>query len=296
MRTISFGLIFAGALLLSGCSGSKWGFVNRNEGPRPVAGETPTAAQLVEYLNQNSQRIQSIQCTEMDLDCKQGNQPFGLRAKMSCERPKNFRLQAEVLGKSEVDLGSNNQEFWYWIGRADPPYLFRCSHQDLAAGGVRMPFPFQPEWVLEALGMAQYGPPEQYRLAVGRDNLQLIQETVNSQGQRVRKVTVFSRSRSATQVQAHLLQDANGKEICSAYVLDAQNIGGAVVPRRVRLSWPEARLQLTMKLEEVTINQPRGNPELYMRPALANVQTYDLKNGLEAANGQLRQAGGYGTR
>jgi hypothetical protein len=297
MRTIISMLVFGGVLILAGCADTKWNFLrNRNDAPPAVAGQAPTAAQLVDYLNQNSQRIQSIQCTEMDLDCKADGQPFGLRAHMCCERPKSFRLNAEVLGKPAVDMGSNNQEFWYWISKAEPPYLVHCSYQDLAQGGVRMPFPFQPEWVLAALGMGEYGPAEQYQVRQRSAYLDLIQETVNSQNQRVRKVTVFNRSRSPVQVQAYLLQDANGKEICSAYIQEVQNVGGAMLPRRIKLIWPEARLQLTMKLEDVTINQPRALPELYVRPVLANVQTYDLKRGLDGATTQLRQAGGYNTR
>ncbi len=296
MRT-TFSMLATGALLLSsGCADTKLGFLrNRNEAPRPVVGDTPTAADLVNYLNQNSQKIQSIQCMEMDLDCKQGGQPIGLRARMCCEKPRNFRLSAEVLGHSEVDLGSNNQEFWYWIGKSDPPYLFHCSYQDLAQGGVRMPFPFQPDWVLEALGMGTYGPAEQYRLATKPQTFELVQDTVNSQGQRVRKVVVLKRV--GGQVQAHILQDAaSGKEICSATILDVQNVGGATLPRRMKLSWPDAQLQLTMKLEEVTINQQRGSAELYVRRPLANVQSYDLKRGLDGPGGQLQQAGAYGAR
>src|SRR5262245_37313560 len=150
MRRIPGVIVFAAVFLLSGCSnGSKWGGIIRGPQPAPPA-ETPTAAALVDYLNRNAKQLQSLECQERDLDCRQGLQVVGLRGKMVCQRPKNFRLGAQLMGSQAVDMGSNNQEFWYWISKADPPYLFHCSYGDLQRGGVRMPFPFQPEWIMEA--------------------------------------------------------------------------------------------------------------------------------------------------
>src|SRR5260370_42498277 len=116
---------------------------------------------------------------------------------MICRKEREFRMIADAVGSRVVDLGSNQQEFWYHISKAEPPYLFYCSYKDLAQG-VQMPFPFQPEWVMEAMGMGNYGSPEQYTLASPsqRGTWELVQQTVNSQGQPVRKVTVFNQATS----------------------------------------------------------------------------------------------------
>src|SRR4029078_5880788 len=97
---------------------------------------------------------------------------------MVCKKPGNFKLVASVVGNQAVDLGSNDQEFWFWISKAEPPYLFHCSYNDFARGGVRLPFPFQPEWVMEALGMAEYGSPQDYQLVCrGKAGLERVQQT-----------------------------------------------------------------------------------------------------------------------
>ena len=93
-------------------------------------------------------------------------------------------LTGTLIGKEEVQLSSNDQEFWYWIKQSKPPYLFHCSYQDLAEGKVRqMPFPFQPDWLMEALGMGEYGPPENYQLRAGQSTLELVENTRSPQGQ-----------------------------------------------------------------------------------------------------------------
>ena len=49
-----------------------------------------------------------------------------------------------------------------WIKRGDP-YQFFCSYKDLEEGRVRVvPFPFQPEWIMEAMGLGDYGTPDKY--------------------------------------------------------------------------------------------------------------------------------------
>src|SRR5262249_57670564 len=114
--------------------------------PAVVTGGVPTAEDLVYYLNFNARKVQAVQCNRLEIDCKQGNQGVGLDGLLACEKPRNFRLKAKLLGQPGVDIGSDgDREFWYWISKAEPPYLYHCSYEEFGRGGVRMPFPFQPD-------------------------------------------------------------------------------------------------------------------------------------------------------
>jgi hypothetical protein len=287
------------ALLLAGCSGSKWSFVRNTGDNGRFSGEIPSAAQLVEQMNQNAQRIVSLECPDLDMDVKQGIQQFGLRGKLVCAKPRNFRLVAEAIGKRQADIGSNDQEFWYWIAKAEPPYLIHCSHEELARG-VPLPFPFQPEWVMEALGMSELDPTQPYRVVpVQRGNVELVRDAV-SQGQRVQKVTIFGRNGSYFYVRGHVLRDMNNREMCAAHILDIQNINGALVPRKIVLAYPAERMELKMTLyadsREIALNKQFDREQmawLFTRPVLTGVQSYDLaRRSLDASPGQLRPAGG----
>src|ERR1700722_14387967 len=112
MRKLVAGLGL-GALLVAGCH---WPWMKEpTPPPAPAVSkqDLPKAEALVAYLNQNANRIKGMQA-RVDIDALQGNQGIGLTGLVAASEPPNFRLKANVLGKAAVDLGSNDQEFWYW--------------------------------------------------------------------------------------------------------------------------------------------------------------------------------------
>jgi len=282
-------------LLLLGCTPPWSSTVNPANQPRYIS-ETPTAPQLVAQLNATSQRIQSLECRDVWIDAKQGHQPIGLPGAMICQKGKSFRMTGRVAGQPAVDIGSNDQEFWFWISKAEPPYLYHCSYADLARGGIRLPFPFQPEWVMEALGMADHDPNGAYEpVKATRDTFELAQRTTGSQGQPVRKVTIFSRTQGLV-VLGHRLEDANGKEICTAQIQERRydQTNQVILPRLVQLSWPAQQLTMKLRLDDMRVNgtiEPDRAQAAFNRPQLRNIQSYDLARGLDQASGQVQRAG-----
>jgi len=305
MRHIPLALGLGGLLCAAGCNQLQ----PMRPAPAPpqnarVSTATPNAADLIEYLNRNARLVQGIDCADLDLDASQGTglrkQEGGLRGWLVCQKPRDFRMGGKVLGKDAVDMGSNSQEFWYWISRAEPPYLFHCSYTDLNQGRAQMPFPFQPEWIMEGLGMAEYGPADHFKVNVTPQTVELIEETRSPQGNPLRKVTVFSRGQAQgnqPQVTAHILQDGSGREICGAYVSEVQQdrSSSAIIPKKIELRWPAEQMTLKMKLSDVTVNPSISQQRaaaLFTRPKLSGVQTYDLARGLDSQGGQVQRTGG----
>lgn len=288
-----------GCLLLAGCN--NWPHNRGTTGPNVATrlpSDNPTAEQLVGILNANAHLLKSLECRDLDMDCSQDGQSAGLTGVMVCQKPRNFRLNAKVVGNVEVDMGSNQEEFWYWIKRAEPPYLYHCSYQDFARGNVRMPFPFQPDWVMEALGMAEYDPTRQYQVIPHPTTIELVEKSVTTDGKPVRKVTVFSKTQNQVQVTAHVLLDAaTGKEICGAYVKELQQDRGtgAIVPHKIHLVWPAEKIQMKLKLDSIVVNGPiegEKSARLFTRPALKDVPGYDLAHGLDTQGSPVRRVGG----
>jgi hypothetical protein len=104
-------------------------------------------------------------------------------------------------------------------------------------------------------------------------------------------------------VVAHVLRNAKGGVICSAQILDAQNLGGISVPRRVVLAYPDPSASIEMRMtlwddqRYVALNRQLGAEDmqrLFTRPTLAGVQTFDLARGADAATANgVRAAGGF---
>jgi hypothetical protein len=271
---------------LAGCNTDGAGRVNLlnrpNGGVKPAPSEVPQVVDLVAYLNNNAQGIPGIQSDDVTLTCQQGLFPkVTLTGLLRCQGPRNFRLGGNLMGSREVDLGSNDQEFWYWIKRGDPFQVY-CSYQALEQGQVqKLPFPFQPDWVLEAMGMGKYGPADRYQLSSDDTTLKLIERTRSPQGQMVKKVIVFNRNKAVAPNQPQitaflLLDDATNKEICSCHISERLIIANkGEIPRKFELRWPEQKLTLGIRLDGVTANA-QIPPQVFVRTPLKGVESLNL--------------------
>jgi hypothetical protein len=295
MRCLLPILAFGTLLLAVGCT-PPWSSVVNPPKQATYMSQTPTAPQLVGQLNATSQRLRSLEFREVDIQAKQGHQSIDVLGMMMCQPPRDFRLTAKVIGQPALDFGSNSQEFWFWLSKDERPGLYFCSYADLARGGVRLPFPFQPAWVMEALGMADRNPDGAYEpVKATRDTFELIERTTGPQGQPVRKVTIFSRTQSLA-VLGHRLEDGSGKEICTAQILErrADQTAQVVVPARVQLTWPAAQLTMKLKLDDMRVNagiDPDRAQAAFRRPQLKNVPLYDLAQMSQSPN-TIQRTGG----
>ena len=89
-----------------------------------------TVEQVIQAVNQNNGQIQSYSTTTATIS---GPGWPTLRASIAFQRPRLFRLRAETgLTGPEVDLGSNEQIFWFWVRRNQPPGVYFCRHEQFA--------------------------------------------------------------------------------------------------------------------------------------------------------------------
>jgi hypothetical protein len=275
----------------------------RDNGRVVTEAPMPKVEDLVRYLNTNAKLIgdtDALKCTNLEIDCRADRQTVGLGGWMMCQKPRNFRLQAKVIGQPAVDIGSNNDEFWYWISKNEPPYLFHCSYEALGRG-ANVPFPFQPDMVVTALGIASYDPAKNYQLNVpkGKNYFELIENTTSPQGQPIQKVVVFRRNGVAPpdpQVIAYALRDSKGNNICIANIKSVQpnRETTAILPKEVSFDWPAVKLKMTMKLNDLQVVKTNADtPDRVFSRRNLNYQAYDLATrSLDGAG--LQQAGAAG--
>ncbi len=301
-------LVTACCLLPAACFSGCMTLNNRTRTPPPIAAEpyteTPKAEQLVKYLNDNAARITALDSNDLDMDIQAGKQQIGVQGTLHCQKPRNFRLvaKAPVVRQSVADFGSNDQEFWYWIRDDVPPGLKHCSYADLSRGNVPLPFPFQPEFVLEALGMATRNPAGNYDPVQRKERtLELVERTTSLQGEPIVKVTVFNNLKdrgSMPVILEHRVYDAQSRPVCRATVLSVQQDRATqiTVPHKVRLEWPAQQITLTLTLGDIAVNSPKSEAitkRLFSRPHL-NVKEIDLAQGLSPmAPVGIQRAGAY---
>lgn len=257
--------------------------------PRPLP-EDITADQLVDMMNDRAAKLHGIDAGDVVIRTKaDGRSVPSLNGTLVCRKPLDFRLKGRKAFIPQVDIGSNSQEFWFWVRQSEEPLLY-CSYTDYK-DGVRLPFPFEPEWALQALGMAEYDPNGDYQVKVGPKYVFLIERTNSTRGQPIEKITVFDRMSPQApprpQVVGYTVKDASGI-IAEASIKKVKETrlpsGEAVVyPRVVSLTWPRQKVTLELDLDDVTVNpgfSPSQESAHFRRPA--DLPSHNLALGLPA--------------
>ena len=246
--------------------------------PPRVLPQSPTLQQVIQVVNDNNSRIHSFSTTRATLS---GPALPTLQANLAFQRPKRLRLKAgTALTGPELDLGSNDDLFWFWVKRNSPPAVYYCRHDQLAASPARRMMPFELDWLVEAFGITQFDPalPHQgpFRLPGDRLEVRTIRET--PQGTTT-KITIVDGAQGWV-LEQHLY-DARGRLIASA-VADGHRrdpLTNLVMPKSVKINCPQAQFSMRMDLGPVQINRLAGDPaELWTMPHFQNAGVVDLGN------------------
>ena len=316
MRLLQSSLIVSAFVLAIGCKQiDDWRDRMNNRAP---ASNTPvkqvSAEQLVTYLNGQSSRLQTLTYAHAVVTAKEGLMSYTVRGNLAASQPRYFHMtgMGGAMG-GKVDLGSNPEQFWMYIDAPTVrPVFVYASHTDFEGGRAKLPVPFEPDWVMQALGMSTFPDPKVVKYDVKMDEkartYTLSWPATTPTGMPIRKEIVFSTddadsSRDQPQVKRHVMRGANGKVICTAEVKTAKTlqVGGtdplsnrpSVVqyPTRVVLRWEEQKFEMDMELRDARVN-PQLTPEQmqseFSRPKIAGATPIDLARH-HSAEGRLTQ-------
>ena len=214
--------------------------------------------EILQVLNTNSQVIDSMITNDVKIRGRTDGRFFMVKASLAMQKPRRFRLVARSgFGSEELDMGSNENTFWFWIARGDPPTLYYCDHPEKAGTGTGRALSLDPEWIIEALGVSEIDPDDihegPYTTSGGR--ISLVTRSLSSRGEQVSKVMLIDPCMG--QVVEQQLKDARGRVLARARFSDHQRDPnfGVLLPKTIDLEWPQMDLSLTMTLDNVRINQ-----------------------------------------
>jgi hypothetical protein len=293
--------LFVFLALVPVAAGCAW--LERLKGDRPDTAATQTgeiksttAPELVGYLNRQAEHLKTVRYTDVSIDAHVSGKNYTLgNSFLVCAKPRNLLLSGgKIVMDDIVNLGSNDREFWMYSRFPEPTYVY-CSHNDFQQGRGQLQFPFDPDWALQALGMAAYDPNAPYKVETDYKNAEhlLTLDTTTPQGVQVRKVTVFSAFEATgarPQVKRHLIQDASGKLIATAEVKEVATVVAGLdpqtrekvyanVPTRVALSWPQQQFRMEMKMRTPKVNERLTDAEmnkLFTKPRMGDVEPINL--------------------
>ena len=271
-----------------------------NDGPgkpapiAPKAAPAPEASEYIERINANAERVASLEAhPTISVGSLDGRREALVKGDLAVERPRNFRLMlnSPVMGREEADLGSNEQEFWFWSGRDNKERaIFVCEYDD--AGDGALPTAMQPDWIVEAMGLRTIPPDEAAGATIkanARGDAVLTVRRRGAQGEALIKETIFDAATG--QVKEHrLLKDdkLKGKKVllANATISRWQAIAApkaapgeaaadpVKLPQAINLAWHEQNLKMGVTLNGAKLN-PRFDDdqraELFTEPKMAHV-------------------------
>src|SRR4051812_45296516 len=154
-RGLMIGSLSLALLAANGCS-----LLRRRPALEPtpmVFTQAPTAfEQIAAAVNANTQRVQTLQARDARLHIR--GLP-GISLDMAYEQPRRFRLRAGTgITGQELDLGSNDELFWFWAKQNPQPAIYFARHDAFAQSPSRNLVPIEPLWIVDALGLPQFDP------------------------------------------------------------------------------------------------------------------------------------------
>jgi hypothetical protein len=243
--------LLALTLLFASTGASCRQYVRQYTEPRTLP-EAATLEQIVEKVNGNTAKIISAQSTQARL--KAAGVPGTLVANIAIMSPKRLHLQGSLI-VPQLDMGSNDDEFWIWVKNAPQPAVFVCKHEQFAQSNARQFIPIEPERLIETIALPHIDPnlvisaPQ----IVGANRIEIISRLPTQMGDLKRSMIVDGWNGYV--LEQHIY-DPLGATVASSITSRHKHdpTTGAAMPRTIEMSWPTAKMSFTLTVTDWTIN------------------------------------------
>lgn len=303
-------------LALSAClaaAGCRTAGVSPSTRPTPPAAEPRVSFYLDEFVrdhNQNARLIQTVKASPtigVTMTPPDGGKPQvgSVSGRLAVVQPYDFKLElgSRVAGVDVADMGSNRDEFWFWV-KNDDKYIFRASYDDLASSELAATY--QPDWIVSALGLKPITPDEAasarikvgpqpgttlLRLPPSRDqgSAYIREMVVDDATNRILAFHAFDRDgktllgRAAIKHYAEIavkstVETVDGTDAAA----DRSRTAGETtcrIPDKLTLEWKRERLTLDIAMSSLKLNQPFPETQrtaLFVQPQFSGYTTMDL--------------------
>ena len=283
-RTLTLALL---ALSMSaGCRTAGLGNLAQPEPKLPRS--SATARALVAELNRNAERVESFEAApSISVHLPEGG-GGSASGRLAFARPRNFKLVMTAAMQDIADIGSNDDEFWFWMkprDRKEKKVIYFCKYDE--AGHSPLTGMLQPDWIVEALGFRVIPPDEADTITVkpGKEPNTLVLDhplgTGTGLARKFRRETVLSET--THHVLEHRVYSAKNVLLARATMADrdyqtlAAGADGQAetvsVPKKVRLEWfqeNQQNLRLEVVLSQAKVNTAFNadrRAELFVEPA-----------------------------
>lgn len=216
--------------------------------------------EIVNRINNKNKKINSILIKNMPIKAKNGRMTFKLTGDLAHNKDKFFRfiVTSKITGK-EMDIGSNNDIFWFWSKRISPPALYFSKHEDLWKTNLKTPL--NPAWMIESLNINLIDQNNISSISEDGVYLYLREKRKTAAGDDCVFITVIHK-KSET-VWARKLIDLNGNGIVSTFY-SGENIIIDWKDENASMEWDTTNKELNVNLSNSMWQLPKYKNKINM--------------------------------
>ena len=217
--------------------------------------------EIIKFINDQNSKIDSIYVENMPIKLQQRNSTFNVFGELAMKKEKNFRLKVNhrIFGQ-EMDIGSNNQYFWFWSKHMRPAALNYAKHED--TNKTMLKTALNPEWMMESLNISLI-PTENIKITQFKEFNAIIQDRVATTGENVTILILIDPKLKV--VVGRYLYNQNEKLIASAEYKNFKQ----QIPSKILIIWYEEAVILNWDLSNIKINSDI-NKKMWLMPEFKN--------------------------
>lgn len=203
-------------------------------------------AKDVEKINKKLKSIKTIVYNNIKITIR-NNFYFKATGQLYFQNDKKLRIKISSIFGKEMDIGSNEEFFWFWSKRMVPSALYYSNHRDLHKSNLKAVFNY--DWIMESFGFQAIDIKNAQFLKL--DKLIVIkQRKVSNNGEVVFLLTKIDSIKNI--VLSRQLCNSDNKVIASVefkHFLEENNTLKEIV-----ISWYEENIFMYWEIEKVEIN------------------------------------------
>lgn len=201
--------------------------------------------ELVLKVNQKNAQIQSLRCQNVDVKVWQDGMRVRLESEVYYEKPMNFRMFiSSILGR-ELDMGANEEVFWYWSRRNKHDGLFYARYEDFFS--TRLKTPFNPVFLRASFGIDVLDT-ENAKFVENEKGILVVTQSKNAMGKTVNNYTFINRTTEL--IEGYLVAYEDGTKSASAEILEHE--GG--LPKKILFTYYEEDKVMYIELNNTQVN------------------------------------------
>jgi hypothetical protein len=213
-----------------------------------------TNDKIVQKINENSEQIKKIYA---ELTIEQF--PILLKGFIAYEKDNNFKMTCSSILRKEIEIGSNNNFFWFWSNHMKPKALYYCDYDKIEKTRLRKIF--YPKLLKTFLGIDKLN---NYEIRKKDDFLYVLENFIVS-NEKLIKVTIIKEGK----IIAYKLCKDNEILLEVEIIEFKENL-----PQKIKINWIEEKIEQQWILSNIKINNDYDDWQMPEYKQKINLENY----------------------